>query len=476
MADIGAPLMLEGSLEERPLSDVLLELAKQSATGILTIQGESDILAVSLSSGMVVSTDSLNRTLEEGLGEVLEQQGWVSAEDYSQLSSEYRAGGGRVIDLLVERDFLSERQLGQALRRHIYRLGSDAFRWREGEYKFYAGEEVSYEECVEPISIEELVVRASRDLGPLGPLDGALPALDSLYRRAPNLPLRDENALTEAESWILGELESPTTARELVGRGRWSEYAVVFYLWRLGRRGVVEAVAASGEPPADSVEPAPPLASVGELEVLDPGPAEVVDLSAPVTELRPVELPESEPAALPVEMPTVYEDEPDVLVDEPEDRPVAEWDVSALLPWVSRAVGALAATLLIVALLFGGETTVLPFPWLSAGRADMVRQRQASSFQRLEQAMETFFLLNGRFPDTLTTLTSQGWIGEHDVVDVDGLGYAYTPKTSTYAITSVSAQGESGQAYTGRITGNFLLDPDLAAYSQPSKPALVLLD
>ena len=59
---------MEGVLQEGALYGVLLELAREGSTGILTVQGEEEIIAFSLLAGEIVAADALNTTMEEALG------------------------------------------------------------------------------------------------------------------------------------------------------------------------------------------------------------------------------------------------------------------------------------------------------------------------------------------------------------------------------------------------------------------------
>ena len=70
---------LEGRIDERPLPEVLLTLARQRGRGILTVQGDQEIIGLSILEGQLVSADALNQSLEEGLGRILTSSGLVSA-------------------------------------------------------------------------------------------------------------------------------------------------------------------------------------------------------------------------------------------------------------------------------------------------------------------------------------------------------------------------------------------------------------
>ncbi|MGB5881541.1 MAG: DUF4388 domain-containing protein, partial [Thermoanaerobaculia bacterium] len=127
----------EGAIHDRELADALLVVGREGRTGILTVQGEEEIIGVSFLGGEVVSADALNQSLEDGLGEVLASRDLVRPEDFATLAAEHQAGGGRVVDLLVERSYLTREELLGALRFHTYRLCRQVLHWRTGEFKFY---------------------------------------------------------------------------------------------------------------------------------------------------------------------------------------------------------------------------------------------------------------------------------------------------------------------------------------------------
>ena len=90
-------MALEGDLQIFLLPDILQVVSQQQKTGILTVQGENDILAVSFLRGEIVAADALNQNFEEGLGEVLASQGLVRPDDFARISEGPRASGRRAL-------------------------------------------------------------------------------------------------------------------------------------------------------------------------------------------------------------------------------------------------------------------------------------------------------------------------------------------------------------------------------------------
>ncbi len=163
-------MSVEGSLDLFSLPEILQMISQQGKTGILTIQGQQDIVAISFLAGRIVAADSLAHTVEEGLAKLLVSEGLLSAAELARAVAEHHAGGGRLLDQLVERRYLTRPQLLAALRLQTIRQLEALLRWQAGDFKFYGGDEVSYEEGFEPISVEDLLLRTLADFaGPPSP-------------------------------------------------------------------------------------------------------------------------------------------------------------------------------------------------------------------------------------------------------------------------------------------------------------------
>ena len=246
-------MALEGDLRVFRLPDILQMVAQQQKTGILTVQGEHDILAVSFLRGEIVAADALNQNFEEGLGEVLASQGVVRPEDFARVSDGHKSSGQRLADYLVDRGILSRQQLLGALRQQTYRLLLQVLRWSEGEFKFYSGEEVSFEEGVQPISVEELLMRSIGDLLGEGTLSGTLPHGFVAYERLPSSPVlrllgRDgdlpgddpgELWISADEEQVLARLDGRASATEIAETSGLGEYKTLYSLFRLLQAGLV---------------------------------------------------------------------------------------------------------------------------------------------------------------------------------------------------------------------------------------------
>ena len=147
----------EGDLSEVPISSVLQRLGQDGATGILTIQSDEDIIAISFEDGLIVGADALNETLEDGLGKALTTEGLLTEAQFSDVLERVRSERGRLGDVLLEEDMLSRADYLSALRRYTATLLGHCGDWKTGDYEFYEGDEVSCERGFEAIPVGEVV-------------------------------------------------------------------------------------------------------------------------------------------------------------------------------------------------------------------------------------------------------------------------------------------------------------------------------
>lgn len=440
----------EGAIHDRELADALMAVARDKRTGILTVQGEEEIIGVSFLSGEVVSADALNQSLEEGLGEVLASRDLVRPEDFATLAAEHQAGGGRVVDLLVERSYLTREELLDALRFHTYRLCRQVLHWRAGEFKFYRGDEVSFEDGIVPISVEELLIKAAQDLGTQGPLSGRVPSLDTVYRRmdaagssvsADSLPTELLTDLGNEVLQLMEKFDGRRTVLELVQASGIEKHKTLLMVYRLEEAGLIQSEAAAIT--------ATPIPSISTTDLLGAAGAAAA-----------------------------REAEEDGWLDSLRTRAVEKPKrISEYPPWPSRLLAIGLVVGLVSLVLMNPRFLILPFPEQKDLRQDLENLQYAAAFLKIDRSAKTFFLLEGRFPESLNDLVDRGFIQPDDLLDPAGDPFEYSALASGYLLHR--DQSEEASPITSRaetITGNFLLDPEFVVPELTERPPLILLD
>lgn len=489
-------MAIEGNLETFNLPEILQMISAQNKTGILTVQGDADIVAVSFKDGQVVGADALNQTVEEGLGQVLASQGMVSPADFSSVIGDHERTGKRLLDLLTERGLLDRSQLLEALRLQTYQLLLQLLRWEEGEFKFYSGDEVAFEEGFYAISVEELLIRSVSDLG-----EGQgtqLPELGAIYRqtggghaikvigRDGDAPLPGDTAvwLDGEEKLLWDELDGTRSAGELAGATKLGEYKVLFALYRLLSAGAVKPVAsapAAAAPPPPTLAPSPTPASPVpstwiEGAAAPPPPASEAPPSvAPSPRAAPPGAPiRASAPVLSLEMPL----EEELAVHERPRAGRRGLDLSGLAALVPPVIAGLCGALLLwVPFSSGlGDDLLLPFPWSAAAGETLRTARLQSHYQRIDRNARTYFLLEGHYPDTLSELVDLRLLGSEDLRDPAGRLLAYSSDDVSYLLQPVEGEVPSDEPpIREAITGDFLLDPEALDLPEERAP-LVLLD
>jgi hypothetical protein len=488
-------MALEGSLEVFNLPEILQMVAMQKKTGILTVQGEADIVAVSFLNGQVVAADALNQTVEEGLGLVLSKMQLVKPEDFAAVAAEHQAGGGRMVDLLQERGYVERPQLLRALRSQTYNLLVLLLDWKRGDFKFYGGDEVSYEEGFEPITVEEVLARDAPS-AEVSKAAAAKPAADEpqspdVFARVSPPPQRvrvlDEVGdggprdgsgiwVSRDEKAVLDRLDGRRTLEEIARDSKLGSQRASRALERLLEMGLAQAPGAQAPrrtvpPPVllpaleKTPAPAPKRASAAP-QAAAAKPAPKLAAARPPEALRFESFP-SEPTAA-----------------EPRDASVAKPRVAARRKEISAPAWpglALATGLLILILVVSAARPgllLLPYPWQETARTGLERAQRSSLYFKIDRACRTFFLLEGRYPDDLGQLVDLRLLGKQDLQDPRGRPLAYSSEELSYAIHPV--EGGEPLADLGRreaVTGDFLLDAEFTKLPTKSEvQALVLLN
>lgn len=442
---------IEGTLDIFQLPEILQLISHQGKTGILTVQGDADIVAISFERGRVVAADALNQTLEEALGEVLAGQGMVAPAEFAAVAAEHRAGKGRLMDLLVARRLVDRPQLLEALRLHMYRLLIELLRWRAGEFKFYTTDEVSYEEGFPPIAVEELLIRSVEEAAGEG--HPTIPDSRSIYEPVDlGRPIRvrregeegfdggDAIWLSAADKELLDRLGAGHTVSALVKKTGSDEYKVRYVLHRLLEAGVVR--------------PRPPAVVMPELPPSSYAAPVVIEAD------RLEETLHGSPVVLP-----------------PPPKPDTARVGSLVRPWPGRLLAVVPLLLAGLVLLRSPLGLILPLPWQGAQRGAVIQALAGSSYLRLDQAAKAFFLLEGHFPAAIQELARRGFLGRAELADPLGRPLAWAAQATTYDVAPVEGGVSlSEQGTTEAVTGNFLLDPEFLTLARTDRKPLVLLD
>jgi hypothetical protein len=433
-----------GRLADISADRVLLMLGARSSTGTLSVQHD-DVLAVRLSNGEITGADALKESFSHGLGRILVAAGHLNRDQVAAIEAAELEG--TVIDHLLANQLVPADTLAGCVRQHTYLLLVRLLSWKVGDYHFYEGE-VPWTIDLRPISVEELLVRASEeDPGLLGVTVDALGAevlKPLLGRRAfhvlswqedPGADRAGELWLTSFEDGLLRSLDGLTPSCDFKDRLGVDEFRLRFALHRLHQAGLVEVVRPA--PGAVAPPPARPHSPIVEELERPPMPAPAPSAAPPVDD-RAERTERATVAARLSELGTQLSD-------------------------LSRAFSyTLAAGLAIVVLalvLAGGSTRRLhhPFPWQESARQRFESLRLDSIHHDLTGKLKTYHILYGTFPLDLRPLVDTGIVRPRDLEDNQGRDVSFESLEQGFVLGLEEGLTPLRSRYT--VSGDFLLDP-----------------
>lgn len=425
-------MSLEGRLQRYWMEEVMSRLEVERQTGILTIHGADDIIAISFLDGGVVFADALNDSVEDGLAEELVQADLLSSGEMQALISESQSDGGRLVDLVVEKGNVSREKLLEALRRQSLTLLLKLSQLTAGDYRFYSGQEVFFEEGFVPIPVAEILVRSAWELGESGPLPLPVPVAATIPRRRDLDPKLAPDSVSEGLAAIWDLVDGDTTVGEMVVRVELSLYEVCMALYQGVQAGCVEL--------DETGMPAP--GEVAEAEEADRSSAEDADsLDLSLAER------------------------------------LGPW-LESWAPWAATLAILLLAVGLTVRLHRSPVHFVCPLPWEEAERGRLVQGRRELLYQRIDNAAKTFYLVEKRFPENLQVLVDSGLLSGGDLVEPEGYDLDFISTEAGYVVQPL-AHGRplSEVGRTDGVAGNILLDSRyLRSPGEVAEAPLILLD
>ncbi|MGD1147234.1 MAG: DUF4388 domain-containing protein [Thermoanaerobaculaceae bacterium] len=158
-------MALEGTLRDFSLSDIFQLIGLQRKTGVLTLRSPEDVVTVSFLDGKVVGADSLNKRLEDRLGQVLLKTATVTKDELDSALKKQMETLERLGHILIESAVVSRDELKRAFEQQILQIIFRVFRWQDGDYHFSQETSVDYDaELVTPLGSESILMEGARML------------------------------------------------------------------------------------------------------------------------------------------------------------------------------------------------------------------------------------------------------------------------------------------------------------------------
>ncbi|MDH3786841.1 MAG: DUF4388 domain-containing protein, partial [Acidobacteriota bacterium] len=403
-------MALQGTIGDFGLADIFQLIGIQRKTGVLELDNGEDGVAVKFLDGHVVGADLRACGVETLLGNVLVRTGRITEKQLQESLAVQKKTLQRLGYVLVRRELIDEDDLVEALRVQSLQIVYRLFRWRVGSYSFKTADDIDYDsKHFAPISAETILMEGAR-----------------MIDEWPIIERRIKN-----DQMIL----RPTEAAKDLDLGM---TAMVEEDFDIDLAFDPDGAAAAAKKPVDALQ-----LSGEEQEVLL-----LVDGVRTVGEVN--------------DRSTLGEFDTFRILSDLMTRSlveVVEKPTAANIP--KKPAGLLQKLFVVVSLtvVFGAALIGLvslssnPLaPWRLTGSDTASRELRAYASQarvdRLDEALQVFYLDAGTFPESLELLAVGGYLPEYALSDPWGRLYGYRLSDGGFQIFGMDADGEPSPTLT----------------------------
>ena len=163
---------LKGNLSALPLPELLIQLRRSSATGILSVEFEGTRKAIYFHNGRVVFATS--NSPNDRLGETLLRLGKISVEEY-EMSLQQISHGRRQGKVLIEMGAMGPQDLWEGVETQVREIVFSLFEWSAGEFVFESTTLPQKEKVTVSFDPLTLLLEGLRRIDPEGALKGRYP-------------------------------------------------------------------------------------------------------------------------------------------------------------------------------------------------------------------------------------------------------------------------------------------------------------
>lgn len=400
-------MALEGTLRDFSLADILQLIALQHKTGLLTVRSPSDTVTLGFVDGMLVSAESSAQRIDTRLGTVLVKTRRLHPDSLARALEMQAQTLQRLGFILLKNGFCSVQDLRDGLDIQIKRIAYGLFRWTDGDYVFEQTDHVDYDhESTTPLGVERLLMEGARMIDEWPIIEKVVRSLDLVYVRVPVaqpvIPAEGEDEVEDINEPVL---ERRAWEKRLdpirISRAEWAVYELVD-----GVKTVAEINELTFLSEFDGCKAFFDLVSRGLIEEL------TVEAKAGAGAPR-----------------------------QREAAPRARTRIDAAV-----FVGLAVAILALAGLRYQSKNpaNVLTIP---SRRVPVVEGLDKSlsllRLRRVAEAVDTFCLLSGRFPESLDVLTSSDILAPADLKDPWGNRYRYILQGEKYYAVGFDREGKT---------------------------------
>src|ERR687892_2199726 len=287
--------MLKGTLDDFTLSDIFRLLSFTKKTGKLEVKRSAGEGNVFFRDGDVYFAQSSLK--KEPLGQKLIRSGSLTEPQLLKALDLHASTGQRVGEILLEQGAITQEQLVGAVAEQIEDAAFDLLRWELGEFLFEAHERFEVEIPIS-VSVENLIMEASRRLDELDVIQRKIPSADVVLKVAPAPPEGARQINISPEEWrLLVLVDGSRTVGEVCEMAGLDDFSGIRTLYGMISSGLLD-IAELG--PSDSEEvmltpPSPVDTSMQTPAEMAEEPAAEVEEESTVVDYEPAAEVDDEP-------------------------------------------------------------------------------------------------------------------------------------------------------------------------------------
>ncbi|MBN1552765.1 type II secretion system protein GspG [bacterium] len=186
---------LEGSLRDHLFYQLVKEIVLDKATGVLTIQGETDTVVMVFEFGLCVGAESHYPQEEIRIGQLLCKRGLLTEEKLLHLLDVQNNVFRKFGYLALEENLVNLEQLMDVLEDQMLLIIFPCFIWQHGFFVFRSEENVTYDrETARPIDLMEYAETGDTFLKTWDWIKQQIPDFDAIPRLIPEIRVVPERA------------------------------------------------------------------------------------------------------------------------------------------------------------------------------------------------------------------------------------------------------------------------------------------
>ncbi len=215
--------VLNGSLSDFRLSDILIGIQRSTKTGILEVTRGPMFKRIYIKNGDMIFAVSNHE--DDRIGEVLLKEGKIAQEQYNESVKESKKTEQELVKILIELGYIKPTDLPQAVRDQVESVILSLFTIEDSKFEFKEGPLPSEEAITLRLSAANLIYRGIKMINNLQYLKKGCPPMDAVLSLSPDpLNLFQDISLSDRDREILSFVDGRRSLKDILSLSSLSDF------------------------------------------------------------------------------------------------------------------------------------------------------------------------------------------------------------------------------------------------------------